>query len=190
MRILVVDEDSERRTILREGLERAGHEVVGGAQSAPNLTRLVQELQPEVIIIDTHSPDRDTLEHIVVISQDAPRPIVMFSADNDTEKIREAVRAGVSAYVVDGLAAERVQPIIDVAIARFEELQALRAELDSAQTQLAERKIIERAKGILMKNKNIPEDEAFRQLRKMAMDENLRLVQVAEQLVRAARLLT
>jgi response regulator NasT len=190
MRILVVDEDSERRAILREGLERAGHEVVGGAQAAPNLTRLVQELQPEVIIIDTHSPDRDTLEHIVVISQDAPRPIVMFSADNDTEKIREAVRAGVSAYVVDGLASERVQPIIDVAIARFEELQALRAELESAQTQLAERKIIERAKGILMKKKNIPEDEAFRQLRKMAMDENLRLVQVADQLVRAARLLS
>lgn len=190
MRILVVDEDSERSAVLREGLERAGHEVIGGPQPASNLTRLVQDLQPEVIIIDTHSPDRDTLEHIVVISQDAPRPIVMFSADNDTEKIREAVRAGVSAYVVDGLAAERVQPIIDVAIARFEELQALRAELEIAQTRLVERKTIERAKGILMKKKGLPEEQAYRLLRKMAMDENLKLVEVADQLVRAARLLS
>ena len=189
MRILVVDEDSERGAILREGLERAGHEVVGGVLPEANLTRLVQELQPDVIIIDTHSPDRDTLEHIVVISQDAPRPIVMFSADNDIEKIREAVRAGVSAYVVDGLASTRVQPIIDVAVARFEELQALRAELENAQTQLADRKTIERAKGLLMKRKNLSEEEAYRLLRKMAMDENLKLVQVADQLVRAARLL-
>lgn len=189
MRIMVVDDDSERRSILRQGLECAGHEVVAEIQPAMNLSKLVSELRPDVIIIDTHSPDRDTLEHICVITQDAPRPIVMFSADNDTEKIREAVRAGVSAYVVDGLAASRVQPILDVAIARFEELQALRVELLSAQTELADRKTIERAKGLLMKRKNVSEEEAYRLLRKMAMDENLKLVQVAESVVRAAKIL-
>jgi two-component system, response regulator / RNA-binding antiterminator len=189
MKVMVADEDGERRMILREALERAGHEVVAEVLPTMNLSGLVAELQPDVIIIDTHSPDRDTLEHVVVISQDAPRPIVMFSADNDTEKIREAVRAGVSAYVVDGLSSDRVQPIIDVAIARFEALQALRTELEDAQTKLADRKTIERAKGLLMKRKNVSEEEAFRLLRSMAMDENLKLVQVAEQIVRAARLL-
>ena len=189
MRIMVVDDDSERRIILRQSLEQAGHEIVAEVRTAMNLPRLVVELQPDVIIIDTHSPDRDTLEHVVVISQDAPRPIVMFSADNNSEKIREAVRAGVSAYVVDGLAPSRVQPIIDVAIARFEELQALRGELQNAQTELADRKTIERAKGLLMKRKNVDEQEAYRQLRKMAMDENLKLIQVAEEIIRAAKIL-
>ena len=189
MRIMVVDEDSERRIILRQSLEQAGHEIVAEARAAMNLPQLVAELQPDVIIIDTHSPDRDTLEHIVVISQDAPRPIVMFSADNDSEKIREAVRAGVNAYVVDGLAPSRVQPIIDVAVARFEELQSLRSELQHAQTELADRKTIERAKGVLMKRRNIDEQEAYRQLRKMAMDENMKLVQVAQEILRAAKIL-
>jgi response regulator NasT len=189
MKILVVDEDGERRSVLRDALAAAGHQVVTGGLPAAGLSRLVLELAPDLIIIDTRSPDRDTLEHIVVISQDAPRPIVMFSSDDDTEKIREAVRAGVSAYVVDGLSASRVQPIIDVAIARFEELQALRAELETAQGELADRKVIERAKGLLMKKRNLPEEEAYRQMRKMAMDENLKLVQVAREIVRAAKIL-
>jgi response regulator NasT len=188
MKILVVDEDGERRTILREALAAAGHDVIAAQLPALGLSRVVAELEPDVIIIDTESPDRDTLEHIVVISQDDPRPIVMFSADDDTDKIREAVRAGVSAYVVDGLSTSRVQPIIDVAIARFEALQALRTELENTQVELADRKVIERAKGLLMKKKNLSEEDAYRQLRKMAMDENLRLVQVAREIVRAARI--
>jgi response regulator NasT len=124
-----------------------------------------------------------------VISQDTPRPIVMFSADGNTEKIREAVRAGVSAYVVDGLAAQRVQPILDVAIARFEALQSLRNELEDTQLQLADRKRIDRAKGILIKQKNLSEEQAYQWLRKMAMDENLKLAEVADQVIRAAKLL-
>ena len=189
MKILVVDEDGERRAILRDALLAAGHEVVTGGLPATGLSRLVLDIEPDLIIIDTQSPDRDTLEHIVIISQDAPRPIVMFSSDNDTGKIREAVKAGVSAYIVDGLAASRVQPIIDVAVARFEELQSLRMELISAQGELADRKLIERAKGLLMKKKNLSEEDAFRQMRKMAMDENLKLVQVAREIVRAAKIL-
>ena len=189
LRVMVVDEDNERREMLRQGLEKAGHRVVAEVQSTVNLSRLVAEVLPDVIIIDTHSPDRDTIEHLCVISQDTPRPIVMFSADGNTEKIREAVRAGVSAYVVDGLAAQRVQPILDVAIARFEALQSLRNELEDTQSQLADRKRIDRAKGILMKQRNLSEEDAYKWLRKMAMNENLKLAEVADQIIRAAKLL-
>ena len=189
LRVMVLDEDNERREVLRQGLEKAGHRVVAEVQSTVNLSRLVAEVLPDVIIIDTHSPDRDTIEHLCVISQDTPRPIVMFSADGNTEKIREAVRAGVSAYVVDGLAAQRVQPILDVAIARFEALQSLRNELEDTQSQLADRKRIDRAKGILMKQKNLSEEDAYKWLRKMAMNENLKLAEVADQIIRAAKLL-
>lgn len=189
LRVMVVDEDSERRQILQQVLQQAGHHVVADVASTINMPGLVAKLQPDVIIIDTNSPDRDTLEHICVITQDAPRPIIMFSADGDCKKIRDAVRAGVNAYVVDGLSPARVQPIIDVAIARFEELQALRNELANAQLQLADRKHIERAKGILMKQKALSEEAAYRLLRKMAMDENIKLVEVAGQVIRAAKLL-
>lgn len=189
LRVMVVDEDSERRQILQQVLQQAGHQVVADVASTIDMPNLVAKLQPDVIIIDTNSPDRDTLEHICVITQDAPRPIIMFSADGDCKKIRDAVRAGVSAYVVDGLSPARVQPIIDVAIARFEELQALRNELASAQLQLADRKFVERAKGILMKQKALSEEAAYRLLRKMAMDENIKLVEVAQQVIRAAKLL-
>ena len=189
LRVMVVDDDAERREILKRGLESAGHCVVAEVQSTVRLPLLVAQLQPDVIIIDTNSPDRDTLEHVCVITQNAPRPIVMFAADGDARTIREAVRAGVSAYVVDGLSADRVQPIIDAAVARFEQLQALRSELANAQTQLSDRKRIERAKGILMKQKGLSEEEAHRWLRKAAMDENLKLAEVAEQVVRAAKLL-
>ncbi len=189
LRVMVVDEDNERREVLRQGLEKAGHRVVASVQTSVDLSRRVADVMPDVIIIDTHSPDRDTIEHLCVISQDTPRPIVMFSADGDAEKIREAVRAGVSAYVVDGLAAQRVQPILDVAMARFEALQALRNELEDTQNQLADRKRIDRAKAILITQKKLSEEEAHRWLRKVAMDENLRLAEVAEQIIRAARLL-
>src|SRR5581483_6854087 len=133
MRVMLIDEDNERGQILREGLEQAGHEVILEPKSTLNLARLVAELAPDVIIIDVDSPDRDMLEHLCVVTQDAPRPVVMFSADGDSAKI------------VDGLSAARVQPIIDVAIARFEVLQSLRNELADAQSELASRKQIERA---------------------------------------------
>ena len=163
LRVMVVDEDNERRQVLRQGLERAGHYVVAEVQSTISLSQLVAQVLPDVIIIDTQSPDRDTIEHLCVISQDTPRPIMMFSADGNTEKIREAVRAGVSAYVVDGLAAQRVQPILD--------------------------RLLDRAQGILIKQKNLSEEEAYKWLRKMAMNENLKLAEVAGQVTRAAKLL-
>lgn len=189
LRVLLVDEIDGRGEVLAAALGAAGHTVVARALSTVALHDLVIQFQPDVIIIDTDSPDRDTLEHICVVSQGQPRPIVMFSHDGDREKIRAAVQAGVSAYVVDGLSPERLKPVIDVAVARFNEHQELRTRLAEAHQQLDERKLIERAKGILMKQKNLDEDVAYRTLRKMAMDKNLRLSELASQVIMMARLL-
>jgi response regulator NasT len=183
MRVLIVDESPERTAVLREGLERAGYEVAAALASPIELLRTVEKLCPDVIIIDTDSPSRDVLEHIVVISRDEPRPIVMFSGDDAPQAIRDAVRAGVSAYVVDGLDAARVKSIVEVAVARFDEHQRLRAKLAEANLKLSQRKLVERAKGILMKSRGVGEDEAYRMLRRMAMDRGKRLAEIAQQLI-------
>jgi len=140
----------------------------------------VTELEPDVIIIDTESPSRDVLEHVSVVSARAPRPIVLFTEDGENASIHAALKAGVSAYVVAGIQAERLQPILDVAVARFTHEQALRDELRDAQTKLVERKVIERAKGILMKQKGVSEEQAFRMLRTLAMDRHAKLLDVAQ----------
>jgi response regulator NasT len=189
MRVLVVDESPGRTAILREGLERAGHEVVAALASPIELLRAVEKSQPEVIIIDTDSPSRDVLEHVVIISRDEPRPIVMFSDDDAPDTIRDAVRAGVSAYVVDGLDAARLKSIIEVAIARFDEYQRLRSELAEVNLKLSERKLVERAKGILMKSRGMVEDEAYRALQRMAMERGKRLGEIAQQLIDVTGLL-
>ncbi len=190
LKVMLVDDTLERVETLRLALAQAGYEVIEHVGSTIDLHRRVAEIKPDVIIIDTDSPDRDTLENLCVISRDEPRPVVMFAHDDDSAKIREAVRAGVSAYVVDGLALERVKPIIDVAIARFEQFQALRQELAQNEEKLAERKVVERAKGILMKGRNLSEDEAYRALRQQAMDNNTRLGEVARQVIALAGLLS
>jgi response regulator NasT len=190
LRVLLVDDDAERAATLRAALEAAGYTVAAEARSAVELIKRVRAVKPDVIIIDRDSPDRDTLEHISMMTRDDPRPIVMFTQDKDQARMREALKAGVSAYVVDGLSAERVRPIVDVALARFEQWQALRQELDQAQASLAERKIIERAKGIIMKQRKCGEEEAYRLLRKTAMDRNMRLALVAESVIAMADLLT
>lgn len=189
MRVLVVDESEERAAILREGLAMAGHEVAASLSSPLELLRMVQDLQPDVIVIDTESPTRDVLEHLVIVSQSSPRPIVMFAADSGGEAIREAVRAGVSAYIVDGLDARRVNSIVQVACARFEEFQRLKAELAEANLKLAERKLVERVKGLLMHSRGMSEDDAYHALRKLAMSKKMRLGDVAQQLIESAELL-
>lgn len=183
MRVLVVDESEERASILREGLAKAGHEVAETLSSPLALLAKVEELRPDVIIIDTESPSRDVLEHLVVVSQSSPRPIVMFASDDRGEAIRDAVRAGVSAYIVDGLDAQRVKAIVDVACARFEQFQRLRLELAEANLKLSERKLVERAKGILMKSRSLDEAAAYRVLRRMAMDRNRRIGEVAQSVI-------
>ena len=183
MRVLIVDDSPERASILREGLEGAGYEVAAALASPLELLRSVEAMKPDVIIIDTESPSRDVLEHVVLITRDQPRPIVMFASDDAPDAIREAVRAGVSAYVVDGLDAARVKSIVAVAVARFDEHQRLRVELAEANLRLEERKVVERAKGILMKARGMEEEEAFRALRRMAMDRGKRLSEVAQQVI-------
>jgi len=189
VKVLLIDDTPTRARVLREALQDAGYEVVQAAAAPLALLKAVESAQPEVIIIDVDSPSRDVLEHIVVMSQNAPRPIVMFANDPAEETIREAVKAGVSAYVVDGLEAARVKPIIDVACARFEEFQRLRGELAQARENLSERKLVERAKGILMQRRGLTEEAAFSALRGMAMDRKQRLAEVARSLIEAAELL-
>src|SRR4029453_13823934 len=149
----------------------------------------VNQAQPDVVIVDMECPDRDVLEHMSQITRNQPRPIVMFVDRSDSESIQAAVQAGVSAYVVGGLHADRVKPVVEVAIARFHEFQTLRRELESARSSLVDRKVIERAKGILMKHRGMAEEDAFRALRKMAMDRKIRLAAVAREVVAAAELL-
>ncbi len=189
LRVLVVDESPERADVLREGLARAGCEVAARLSSPLELLQAIAAAKPDLIIIDTESPSRDVLEHLVVVSRDEPRPIVMFARDADAATIREVMRAGVSAYVVDGLDPARVKSIIDVACARFEEFQKLREALAAANLKLAERKVVERARGILMQARGLSEDEAYRALRRMAMDRNRRLADVAQAVIDASELL-
>jgi two-component system, response regulator / RNA-binding antiterminator len=189
MRVLVVDESDERASLLREALTAAGHEVAASLSSSLELLRAVETLHPDVIVIDTESPTRDVLEHVVIVSQSSPRPIVMFASDSGGEAIRSAVRAGVSAYVVDGLDTSRVNSIVEVACARFEEFQRLKIELAEANLKLSERKLVERAKGLLMQSRGLSEDDAYHALRKLAMAKKQRLGDVAQQLIDTAELL-
>lgn len=185
----MVDPDPARATVLKAGLETSGAEIVAVATPTDDLVLCVQRTTPDVIIIDLDSPSRDTLESLHAVRREQPRPIVMFVDNSDERMIEEAMRAGVSAYIIDGLNAKRVKPIVDVAIARFKEYQALRQELEKTRTILSERKVVDRAKGILMEQKQMSEDEAYRALRKLAMDQNKRLVDVAQTLITYAKLL-
>jgi response regulator NasT len=180
---MLVDERDERVELLRVPLEAAGHQIIARVHPGDDLLAQVQAHKPDVIIVDMESPSRDTLEQMRCIHQDQPKPIVMFAGNDDRELIRDAVKAGVSAYIVDGLGHKRVMPILEVAIARFSEFQNLRRELEETKVSLAERKLIDRAKALLIEQRGWTEKQAYQALRKMAMDKNLRMGQVAEQLV-------
>lgn len=187
--VLIVDDSPERADILRTALEASGYRVAASLESPLALLKAVDSVQPDIIIIDTESPARDVLEHVVIVTRDQPRPIVMFSSDNAPESIREAVRAGVSAYVVDGLEGARVKSIVDVAVARFEEYQRVVTELAEANLKLSERKLVDRAKGILMKTRGMDEEEAYHALRKLAMSSKKRMGEVARSVIDTADLL-
>lgn len=189
LRVLLIDDDQDRRALLQEALDAAGFAVVVGEDSGSALGNMVRKMQPDVIVMDADSPDRDTLEDMCCIARDMPRPVVMFTHDENADKMRTAIRAGVSAYVVGNVPSERVKPIVEVAVLRFEQHQALRIELQQAKTSLADRKVIDRAKGIIMRQRRCDEDTAYKALRKLAMDRNRRLVEVAQSVVDAAALL-
>jgi response regulator NasT len=189
LRILVIDELQARAGEICAGLALAGHQVAALLPTAADLTHRVEEIGPDVILIQTESPSRDTLEHLAVINEAAPRPVVMFAKSGDGRTMRKAFKAGVSAYVVDGLSPGRLKPLIEVAIARFEEHQDLKHERDVATQKLAERKTIDRAKGVLMKARGMDEDQAYAALRKLAMDRGQPLAKAAADVVAMAKVL-
>ncbi len=183
-----MDDDPDRARSVQIALEADGVEVVVLGSGLELLSR-IDALAPDLLIADIDNPDRDMLEGLRRVGQACNRPVVMFAQDGRAETIRAAVEAGVAAYVVGDLLPGRVRPVIEVAIAQFAQFQALRSELDKAKSSLAERKLVEKAKGILMKRRQCGEDEAFKAMRKMAMDQKMRLIDIANKIIAAADLL-
>ena len=187
---------AERSRSLRIGLLESGFNLVASLPADVFLTERLAQLQPDLVIVDAESDARDALEHVVIATREARRPIVMFTNDNDTSHVKAAVAAGVSAYIVAGLSTERIRPILDVAIARFQHEEALRQELADTRTELnalnseiKDRKVIDRAKALLMERQSLSEPDAYARLRKAAMDKNLKLVEVAQRMLDVADLL-
>ncbi len=179
----------ERSRQLRIGLLENGYNIVAVLPADTFLQERLAQLQPDMIIVDAESEARDSLEHVVMATRDERRPIVLFTNDDDTTHVKDAVAAGVSAYIVAGLSPDRIRPILDVAMARFEHEQGLRRELASVRTELQDRKTIDRAKGLLMQRQGLNEQAAYEKLRKAAMDKGLRLGEVAQRMLDAADLL-
>ena len=189
LRILIVDQNVTRAAVLEDGLREAGHTDVVVVRDMQNLLKRIVDTEPDVIFIDLENPNRDVLEQMFQVSRVVQRPIAMFVDKSDAGMTEAAVNAGVSAYVVDGLKKERMHSILELTISRFKAFNQLRTELDHAKQQLEERKLVDRAKGILMKERGIDEEQAYTLLRKAAMNENLKLAQVAQSVITAAKLL-
>jgi response regulator NasT len=187
--ILVLDENAIRASIIEEGLREAGHSKVTVVHEVNGIARIIETLQPDVIFINLENPNRDMMEHLFQLTRTVGRPIAMFVDRSDTASIEAAMDAGVSAYIVDGLKKERVKPILDMAVSRFNAFSRLQRELADAKSELEQRKIVERAKGILMKMKGISEEEAFALLRQTAMNEKKKMSDIAQSVVTAAGLL-
>lgn len=187
--ILVIDENTIRASIIEEGLREAGHARVTVIHEVQGVARIIDTLRPDVIIIDIENPNRDMMEHLFQLTRTVSRPIAMFVDRSDTASIEAAVEAGVSAYIVDGLKKERVKPILDMAVSRFNAFSRLQRELADAKSALEERKVVERAKGILMKMRGLSEEDAFALLRQTAMNEKKKMSDIAQSIVTAAGLL-
>src|ERR1700744_4760395 len=175
LRILLVDQNITRASILEEGLREAGYMDRTVVRDMQNLLRRIVDADPDVICIDLENPNRDVLEQMFQVSRVVRRPVAMFVDRSDTDMIKAAVESGVGAYVVDGLRKERIKPILEMAVSRFNTFRQLREELDQARQALEERKVIERAKGILMQERKLSEEAAYAMLRKAAMNENRRV---------------
>lgn len=187
--ILIIDENRIRASIIEDGLREAGHTRVTVLHDVNQVARTIEASDPDVIVIDLENPQRDTLEHFFSLSRAVQRPVAMFVDRSDGGMIEKSVEAGVSAYVVDGLRKERVKPILDMAISRFNAFSKLRQELAQVRSELEDRKLIDRAKGILMKTRGIGEADAYAMLRSTAMNQNRKLVEIAQSLITAADLL-
>ncbi|MDQ0317500.1 ANTAR domain-containing response regulator [Amorphus orientalis] len=189
LRILVIDDNAVRASIIEDGLREAGLSDVTVIIEMRGLLRQIVEADPDVVFIDLENPNRDVLEQMFQVSRTVRRPVAMFVDRSDAASIEAAIDAGVSAYVVDGLRKERVKPILDMAISRFNAFNRLRDELEHAKQALEDRKVIDKAKGILMKTRGIGEEEAYALLRKTAMNESRRVADIAQGLVTASKLL-
>jgi response regulator NasT len=195
LRILIIDENAARAAILEEGLRVVSAAEEGGAlevhhiRDTANLLARIGAVDPAVILIDLENPSRDTLEQMFQVSRLARRPIAMFVDKSDADAIGAAIEAGVSAYVVDGLRKDRVKSILDMAVLRFNAYSQLQRELDDARSALEERKLIDKAKAILIKQRGLSEADAYALLRKTAMNQNRRIVDIAQSLITAAGLL-
>ncbi len=178
-RIVLIDDDPARAAILRNALSEEGHSIAMVLSWKTLSWQRIEECQPEVIIADAGSPERDVLEHIVFLSETLELPVVVLGAPEDEETMRRAIRAGVAAYVAHGIAARDIAPILKVAALRYAEYRQLRQELTDTRAALSERKIIEKAKGILMRDFQIDEEEAYRRLRRVAMNQGKKLIEIA-----------
>jgi response regulator NasT len=172
-----------RGNALRIGLLESGYDIVASLPADMYLPERIAQLQPDMIIVDAQSDARDVLEHIVIASRDERRPIVLFTDDDTTRSMDAAMAAGVSAYVVAGLHSERIKPVLNVAMARFRQEQKLLAELEETRHKLAERKVIDRAKGVLMNSQRLSEEQAYQKLRTMAMNKNMKLAEIAQRIL-------
>ena len=188
LKIAIVDESPIRAAILEDGLREAGFTQVERIAETRNLLARVYAMDPDVILIDLESPSRDVLEQMFQMSRAVKRPIAMFVDQSDAASIEAAVDAGVSAYIVDGLKKERITSILDLCISRFNAFSRLQGELDQAKDALEERKVIDRAKGVLMKLKKLSEEDAYALLRKTAMNEHKKIVEIAQSVLTAAEL--
>ncbi len=189
LRILVIDENRIRAAVIEEGLREAGYSHVTLMHNVTGIARRIAEIEPDVIVIDLENPNRDMLETMFQLSRAVKRPIAMFVDRSDTASIEAAVDAGVSAYVVDGLRKERVKPILEMAISRFNAFSRMARELEEARSELKNRKLVERAKGILMKSRGLSEEAAYALLRRTAMNQNRKISDIAQSLITAAGLL-
>jgi two-component system, response regulator / RNA-binding antiterminator len=189
LKILVIDENALRASVIEAGLREAGHHDVTVLLEVHGAARQIERVQPDVIVIDLQNPNRDMLESMFQLSRSVKRPIAMFVDRSEPGAIEHAVDAGVSAYVVDGLRQERIKPILDMSISRFNAFARMQRELDEAKSELEGRKMVDRAKSILMKSRGLSEDEAYKLLRKTAMNQNRKIGEIAQSLVMAAGLL-
>lgn len=189
MRILIVDPNLERARLIEQALHEAGDDSMQIAAEPGHLLDLLRQTDPDAVIVALDEPDTTVIAQLATASAEHPRPVVMFVRQSDSAALQAAVSAGVSSYVVDGLQAARVKPILDVAVARFREAERLRHELDTARASLAERKLIDRAKGILMQARGLTEDDAYILLRSKAMAEQKKLSEIAQSVITAAALL-
>ena len=189
MRFLLVDDNQHRTALLRQTLIDGGHVVVAGLATADDLAAAIAQHRPQALLVCVESPTRDILESLAQLVRAQPLPVILFVARSDAAAARHAMRAGIAAYVVDGRPETRLEPVIDVAVARFDEQQALRRELEQTRTRLADRRDVERAKGLLMQRRQISEPQAYEQLRRMAMNRKLTIGDAARALIVAAEFL-